>query len=363
MSCSLCASAASCHTQVLSTVLLDCLALQLTTQRRSALHVTVAAPCGGPADNGFGPARGGVTSGIVPVAPGQVLLVFVGGVGGGQQGKHGGWNGGADGSGGSGGGGASDIRTDLNLGSRLLVAGGGGGSPWSGGTGGAGGGLTGAGGCSGNQANQTAGGDVGKRGQGTFGAGGVCKGTNLAWCSGGGGGWYGGAAPIGDVFGGCNRGGGGSGFIAASVINGTSRGNANGGEGKVTIELVAGPGPGPGPAPAPGSGCDGALGTLCDAARREGFYQCGVCVGSHEAALAKAGCVGSASGEPQLFCRNQTCAPQLQDACGSERKKGVFPCAECIGEHKANFTHCTPTAEQAWCEAQPATYAAMVVAR
>ena len=324
--------------------MLDFRVLQLITRRRSALHVTAAAP------------RGGVTSGVVPVRPGQLLWVFVGGLGGGQEGGHGGWNGGADGSGGSGGGGASDIRTGLNLSSRLLVAGGGGGSQWSGGTGGAGGGLTGAGGCSGNQANQTAGGDVGKRGQGTFGAGGVCS-KSLSWCSGGGGGWYGGAAPSDDAFGGCNNGGGGSGFIHTSVINGTSRGNANGGEGKVTIVPVAMPSP----SPAPGCSCDGALFTLCDAARREGLFECGVCIGNHAAALAKAGCTGSANDEPQLFCSNETCPLQLQTLCGSERKQGTFQCAECVGEHAANLTHCNRTAEQAWCAAQPTTHVAMAV--
>lgn len=179
--------------------------------------------------------------------------------------------------------------------------------------------MSGSGGCQGNQANQSAGGDVGKRGQGTFGGGGECGDATQVWCSGGGGGWYGGAAPAADAFGGCNAGGGGSGHIAASVINGSSRGNANGGEGKVTIVPIAGMPPAPPTPPAPGSGCDAALAALCDAARCEGGFECALCIGAHEKALLKAGCPnppGAAGGEAQLFCRNETCTPQLQNVRG-----------------------------------------------
>ncbi len=83
--------------------------------------------------------NGGRVSAIIPVTPGEKLLVFVGGAG---SGAHGGFGGGADGGtsdhypkgcqndcAGGGGGGASDIRLDGSaLSDRIFVAGGGGGA-------------------------------------------------------------------------------------------------------------------------------------------------------------------------------------------------------------------------------------------
>ncbi|HLY03901.1 MAG TPA: glycine-rich protein, partial [Candidatus Cybelea sp.] len=98
--------------------------------------------------------RGGRVSAILPVAPGQELLVVVGGN---AAGANGGFNGGADGGQGYqgghpgyGGGGASDVRQrGGQLSDRIVVSGGGGGQGGgqgryaSGGVGGKGGGLTG----------------------------------------------------------------------------------------------------------------------------------------------------------------------------------------------------------------------------
>ena len=96
--------------------------------------------CGpGPGPTGLPPGRGAAVSGVVSVAPGQVLYVEVGGTGGVPAG---GFNGGGEAGsalldpllGQGGGGGASDVRTvpmsagAMSLNSRLIVAGGGGGS-------------------------------------------------------------------------------------------------------------------------------------------------------------------------------------------------------------------------------------------
>lgn len=103
----------------------------------SSLSITaIGAPGGGPLSGGLAAGRAAVVSGIVNVAPGQVVYVEVGGSGGSPVG---GFNGGGDsgtrnGISVYGGGGASDVRTlpmsagVISLNSRLIVAAGGGGS-------------------------------------------------------------------------------------------------------------------------------------------------------------------------------------------------------------------------------------------
>jgi hypothetical protein len=124
--------------------------------------------------------RGGRVSAMIPVTPGEVLEVYVGGN---ASGVTGGFNGGADGGKGYeggrpgyGSGGASDIRQHGDsLGDRILVSGGGGGQGGGqgrytkGGVGGKGGGLTGGtGGTGGSNYSST-----GSYGGGGGGAGGT----------------------------------------------------------------------------------------------------------------------------------------------------------------------------------------------
>lgn len=96
------------------------------------LWMILAGAAGGAANNtgssGAG-GKGGCISSTIPVTPGQVLYIFVGGQG---AMKRRGYNGGGLPQGfGGGGGGASDVRTSLkDLSSRLIVAGGGGGGVW-----------------------------------------------------------------------------------------------------------------------------------------------------------------------------------------------------------------------------------------
>lgn len=174
----------------------------------------------GSAINGVG-GKGGRVQAVLPVTPGEVLQVNVGGagsaVGSGAVGPSvGGWNGGGDveqiggARYGSGGGGATDIRRGANaLADRILVAGGGGGAPSSdnaanggdgggliGGTGGSSTGIASARGTGGTQsAGGTAGtsGGSGRAGQaGSLGQGGFAGGTSWGQAGGGGGGYYGG---------------------------------------------------------------------------------------------------------------------------------------------------------------------------
>ncbi|MGN6869275.1 MAG: choice-of-anchor D domain-containing protein [Solirubrobacteraceae bacterium] len=169
-----------------------------------------------------------IASTEVPVRPGEVLYVEVGGAGQQVPGPTpGGWNGGGGApGGGGGGGGASDVRTvpcgsacpgDVaSLGSRLVVAGGGGGAgigPFAG-AGGiadyAGGDDTGSGGGGGRAGNLAGGGSGGAGApsngpllpgvagnNGTFGQGGASSGDHVNYPGsggGGGGGYYGGGA-------------------------------------------------------------------------------------------------------------------------------------------------------------------------
>lgn len=198
--------------------------------------------------------EGDVVSGRLPVTPGQVLQIVLGGRGsskiasppaGALSGGEGGYNGGGSSSaglaGGSvGGGGASDIRVDpYALEDRVVVAGGGGGSDgflvqfgWSGATGGAV--ATGQGGSAGRNPGEgigqggllTAGGQI-------LGSDGVTPnpdapaGSSGAWLTGGsssgyaggGGGYYGGAAFLG--------GGGGSSYASVTGPDPTMLGVGN----------------------------------------------------------------------------------------------------------------------------------------
>ena len=204
--------------------------------------VVAAGPANGP---GNMEARqfGGISAGVLAVTPGQLLHVMVGGVGASAPGfvvPPVAWNGGGSaGRGGSGGSGATDIRTDVSdLHTRLIVAGGAGGSENAMLLAGFGGGEKGGDACasgitSPNSAlggNQTHGGSFGNPGAGSFGQGG---GGRISYTCGGGGGWYGGSAPTIDTD--CTSGGGGSGHIASSVINGTMTAGRNPNEGLLYI--------------------------------------------------------------------------------------------------------------------------------
>lgn len=215
------------------------------------LHIIAFGAAGGGRSGG----PGGTTDAWIPVRPGQLLGVVVGGKGDGGRncnGGAGGYNGGGTGGGsrggcdsvyeGGGGGGASDIRDGLHGGleKRLLVAGGGGGEAaasvgwWSGGDGGGrdggkgdayndadkgyggtktAGGLAGEKTCPGHDATPGA---LGKGGDGGF----SCTEYKNYTGGGGGGGYYGGGGGSGNhscFF--CNKGpydgsgGGGSGFV------------------------------------------------------------------------------------------------------------------------------------------------------
>jgi hypothetical protein len=170
--------------------------------------------------------KGGYSYGVLTVAPGNVLNVYVGGIGASADTgpAAGGFNGGGQGYGsgntepGNGGGGASDIRLNgTGLNNRVIVAGGGGGGGEDAGDPvGNGGGLNGIG-YAPYDASQTAPG-VG------LGAGlGVGATTNLGDGGGGGGGYYGGGSidGLGSVGNDTQGGGGGSGYIGG-VSNGIS---------------------------------------------------------------------------------------------------------------------------------------------
>ncbi|MDC0719216.1 glycine-rich protein [Nannocystis bainbridge] len=182
--------------------------------------------------------RGGWLRAEVPVRPGEVVLVRVGGRGG-LDGAPG-WNGG--GRGGrwaGGGGGGSDFRIGgASLIDRALVAGGGGGGSCGfpdHGAGGAGGGLVGEDGTvgeapwiAGGGGRQLAGGEAGSApGQaGVFGLGGGAARYHVA---GGGGGWYGGGGAYGA------GGGGGSSHASGEASAVESEAGARGGDGAAQI--------------------------------------------------------------------------------------------------------------------------------
>lgn len=205
----------------------------------TSIHILAAGARGG--DNGNGSRSGGMGALVqadLPVTPGSVLTVMVGGVGGdggALAGGVGGFNGGGVGGSGSGsfkgaggGGGASDIRNGTTLATRLLIAAGGAGAgsngaivggaagdadssggsnfgPSDGGGGGGGSTLPGTAGTN-PGANCGSPGVAGSPGQGGSGGDSTFGGANTAGgAGGGGGGGYGGGGGGGS---GCNTGGG-----------------------------------------------------------------------------------------------------------------------------------------------------------
>lgn len=91
--------------------------------------------------------------------------------------------------------------------------------------------------------------------------------------------------------------------------------------------------------------CDEALMKDCDAARRQGHYTCGVCIGTHQQDLHSAGCNESYI---DLFCNNQTCI--LDTACADARAQGPFECADCIGMNEADISQtCTLAEKELFC--------------
>ena len=218
---------------------------------------------GGNGSNGAA-GKGGRLQASLPVMPGAVLTIYVGGKGGDGSGAPGGWNGGGTGmpsnSGcyaGGGGGGGTDIRLGgTALANRVAVAGAGGGGGadgcnCNGLSGGAGGGTTGANGqngsgcaagCegSGKGGTQSAGGAAGawacsscNSTTGALGQGG--NGDTASSCGsttgggGGGGGDYGGGG------GGLGAGGGGSSYAAPTLTNVQHSQGVRSGNGMVVI--------------------------------------------------------------------------------------------------------------------------------
>jgi hypothetical protein len=207
----------------------------------------------------YGAQGGGSTGGLggyaiadLPVNPGAVLEVHVGGQPTIQEGP-GGYNGGGGatidpcgGSGGWPGGGASDVRLTASLNDRIIVAGGGGGGGWSGGFGGVGGGAIGGDGDAswivdthGQGGTQIAGGAGGvypsgpnsPAPSGTFGFGGASMPVST-YCTGGGGGggWYGGGGGY------VSAAGGGSSYVSyAGTLNPTTTAGLQTGNGQIII--------------------------------------------------------------------------------------------------------------------------------
>lgn len=214
------------------------------------IHVEAMGASGGDGwniDNPAGPKGFGGNGGLVvadlPVTPGELLTIVVGGAGANATttGGAGGFNGGGNGAdspygySGGGGGGATDIRRGgTGLEHRILVAGGGGsGSGWctsGAGNGGAGGDLTGASGqlCTGavgTGGTQTTGGVA----NGAFGVGGATGLSMSQAGSAGGGGWYGGGASDG------SGGGGGSSYTDGTATNVSHTQGYQDGDGRLTI--------------------------------------------------------------------------------------------------------------------------------
>ncbi len=199
------------------------------------------------AQGGFGyncpaavPGFGGRVQATVPVTPGEVLNIWVGGQGGpggttvggtagfNGGGTGGGWSGGRSG---GGGGGASDIRQSGNAFSNRIVIGAGGGGTGvnysSGNAGGNAGGLIGTNGLTGTYlgggATQSAGGVP----NGVLGAGGNAPGGQTG--GGGGGGYYGGGASA------WEGGGGGSSYTGGTVTVFTHTAGFRAGNGYIEV--------------------------------------------------------------------------------------------------------------------------------
>lgn len=205
--------------------------------------VALGAAGGGPTGRMTG--RGGRISGIIPVTPGEKLVVFVGG-----QGSYmsGGFNGGANGGTDRessltafGGGGASDVRKgDDRLEHRILVVGGGGGQSAAGyngaSAGGDGGGLIGEGGANGRGPYGGRGGGGGTQyagGAGGRGGEGPSYGFSGAPGSRGVGGFGGGCGSVSSCYLGDSGGGGGGGYYGGGGggQGGESNFNSGGGGG------------------------------------------------------------------------------------------------------------------------------------
>jgi hypothetical protein len=207
---------------------------------------------------------GGSATGTIPVAPGERLLIYVGGT---PIGTVGGWNGGGDAgkplccSDGQGGAGASDVRQGGNtLAHRVMVGGGGGGAGgyhaanlFYGGGGGGGGGYYGGGGAgwfpngqgdTGRGGSQIAGGAAGSRAVsggslGMGGEGGSTTSTNGSFGPGGAGG-AGGGLSGGDggytasVWAGGAGGGGGSSYTSGTATSTSSGVRTGAGEVRIS---------------------------------------------------------------------------------------------------------------------------------
>ena len=181
---------------------------------------------------------GGKVTGSLTEIP-EVLYIFVGGAGLSGNNSPGGFNGGGAGGSGSNsegsGGGATDIRTGLELSSRIVVAGGGGArGAGTGSGGGLGGGLIalsgrtaqGFGGAGGSQEAAGVGGAPNGSGtaglEGSFGVGGAGGSSSLFGGGGGGGGYFGGGGGGSDSDPCCSDaggGGGGSSYTDANLVS------------------------------------------------------------------------------------------------------------------------------------------------
>jgi hypothetical protein len=214
------------------------------------------------AQGGRSGGKGGSVSGDFAVIPSS-LYIYVGGTGSSSNGAPGGYNGGGASGNGHGdqgsGGGASDLRTSVNQGDRIVVAGGGGGTGgWIGGAGGPGGltiasaGTKGAPtGTAGGGGTQVSGGIAGlgvTTGNGTAGAlgvGGIGGSGNIAGGGGGGGGFFGGGGGGSDnASGGSDGAGGGGGSSFATMAltsNVTHAAGVRAGNGQVVLKYTFAP--------------------------------------------------------------------------------------------------------------------------
>jgi YD repeat-containing protein len=192
---------------------------------------------------------GAQVTATMPVTPGQVLQIYVGGRPGGTGG---GFNGGGNGSGWAGswgGGGASDVRTSTALTSRIVVAAGGGGTGYGasatsaeGGSGGPSTGQSGDPGCGvggGSGGTQSAGG-AGGTGGNAGGAGSLGTGGNTYHAGGGGGGGYYGGGAGADCGNYGAGGGGGSDYLYSSGTMVSEISGYNTGNGSVAITYGSG---------------------------------------------------------------------------------------------------------------------------
>lgn len=95
--------------------------------------------------------------------------------------------------------------------------------------------------------------------------------------------------------------------------------------------------------------CDQVLTTACDAARRQGLFACGNCVGTNSQKLKDAGCNDTYAGQ---FCNNQTCV--MDGLCSEARAEGPFQCAKCLGQHDSQLDRCSLEQQMEYCQFEPA---------